>query len=147
VAGLRQSRPDLVEELLADPLGEIARLQEELRQLRAAEDVRNRRATIVQLLAECEARGSMAPDQWQRCVAGESFVETLMGAADEPAMRRLIRERVELVRQIAGCRSDADPVSREQNRLLDQSPHDVESFVRCVSGRGRSAAHAGAASS
>ena len=48
-------------------------------------------------------------------------------------MHRLIDERVELVREVAGCRNDARPVSREQNNLLDQPPRDVEAFVRSIS--------------
>jgi hypothetical protein len=130
---LREGRRDLVEELLAEPRKQIAQLQEEVEQFRAAENARNRRQKVLQLLAECEPPGQITPDQWQRCLGSDSFVETLIHAEDEAAMHRLIDERVELVREITGCRNDARPVSREQNNLLDQPPRDVEAFVRSIS--------------
>ena len=131
--GLREARPDLVEELLSGPRQQIARLEEEAGQLRAAENARRQCEKVRALLAECQLPGQMTADQWQRWLGCDSFVETLIGADDEGAMRRLIQERIELVRDIAGHSSGARPVSREQNQVCDPTPRDVEAFVRSIS--------------
>ncbi len=129
---VREARPDLVEELLGEVHAQVAGLEREVEQLRDAEDTRNRHRLALQLLAECQAPGQMTADQWQRCLETDSFIETLIGAEDEGAMRRLIGQRIELVRTIAACQAGARPVSREQNAPLDP-PGDVEAFVRSIS--------------
>ncbi len=130
---LREARPDLLGELLAEAQEHIAQLLEEVEQLRAADNKRKKRETVLQLLAEYELPGNTAADGWQSRVVRESFIETLMDADDEAAMRQLIQERVELVRDIGGRGGDRRPVSREQTHLYAQQPGDVEAFVRCIS--------------
>ena len=129
---LKQTRPDLIEELLAEPKKRINQLQEDVQQLRSAESARRKRETVQTLLAEYEISGKRATEGWQRHLVSESFVESLMRADDEPTMRQLIQERVQLVRDIAGG-SNGRPLSREQTHLYTQQPDSVKAFVRCIS--------------
>ena len=130
---LKEMRPDLIEELLAETQKRINQLQEDIEQLRSAESDRRKRETVQTLLAEYGLSGGKeATDAWQRHLVTESFVESLMRADDEPTMRQLIQERVQLVHDIAG-RSDGRPVSREQTHLYTRQPDTVEAFVRCIS--------------
>jgi AcrR family transcriptional regulator len=135
VEQLCEARPDLIEALLDEPQKRIEQLLEEVEQLRSAEKTREKREVLRRLLAEYELPCDDGADRWQRRVVSEAFLETLMQAEDETAMRQLIRERVELVRD-AAARSAANhsgPVSREQTHVYTQQPGDVEAFVRSIS--------------
>lgn len=121
---LRDARPDLVEELMDDSLKRITQLQEEIEQLRHADNARKKRDSVLQLLAEYDLSGEAAADRRQRPLVSESFVESLMRADDEAIMRRLIRDRAELAHR---------PLSREQTHVHAQQPADVKAFVRCIS--------------
>ena len=129
---LRQARPDLIEELLSESRTQIDRLQQDLEQLRSTESLHNRRNTAQALLAEYGLAENGDTDGWQRHVANESFIDSLTRADDEAAMRRLIEERIQLVRDITGNQSSR-PVSREQTHLYTQHPDNVEAFVRSIS--------------
>ncbi len=133
ITQLRETRPDLIEELLAEPQERIAQLQEEVSQLRSAECNRKKRETVQALLVEYELSGNGNVDERHRHMVSESFVESLMRADDEPAMRQLIQERVQLVRDIADSGKHSRPVSREQTHLHAQHPDNVQAFVRCIS--------------
>ncbi len=130
---LRETRPDLIETLVAEGEQRIAQLQEENERLRSAESVSKKRETVRALLAEYELSGNGATERWQRHVVSDSFVESLIDAEDEAAIRQLIRERIELVRNITASERDGRPISREQTQLHSQEPGDAKSFVRCIS--------------
>ena len=129
---LRESRPDLIEQILADAQNRLTQLQEEIERLRTAETARNRRETVLQLLAEAQTTGNPSADAWKQHAFNEAFIEALISAHDETAIRRLIRERIELVRDILGSERAARPTSREQTHI-HQQPHDVRAFVRSIS--------------
>ena len=130
---LRETRPDLVEQLLAEPKERIAQLQEEVLLLRSAERVSKKRETVQALLVEYGLPGNGTVDERHRHVVSESFMESLMQADDEPAMRQLIQERAQLVRNIAGVQGHNRPLSREQTHLHAQHPDNVQAFVRSIS--------------
>lgn len=130
---LRQARPDLVDTLLAEAAERIAALEKELDGLRLAEEVRRRREWIRRLLAECGLPDPESADARQRRIVSESFLQRLMQAGDEAAIRGLIEERAEMVRELAAAeRQAAHPVAREQNPFHHERPGDVEAFVRAI---------------
>jgi hypothetical protein len=94
---LRLRRPDLIDEAereLALQLGEFRR---QLDEARAREQASQRRQRVCELLQE-HGLPWPAGDEGSRRIVSDEFVEALMKAVDEPAVRRLVRERAELVR-------------------------------------------------
>jgi hypothetical protein len=94
---LRLHRPDLLREAeraLAPQLGELRR---QLDEAVAREQASQRRQRICELLQE-HGLPLPAGDEGSRRIVSSEFVEALMKAVDEPAVRRLVRERAELVR-------------------------------------------------
>ena len=73
----------------------------------------------------------MGEDHRQR-----AFLESLLAAADEPAMRVLVEERARLVRTFAGdgARAPASPrlQSREQHLVQAVRRLDARSFVEAI---------------
>ena len=98
---LRKSRPDLLEELLAEPQRRIAQLIEKRDELRSKEHLARRRDSVRTLLAEYGLSVDAPTDRWQRAVVTERFLESLIGAEDDEAVRRMIRERLEAAREVA----------------------------------------------
>jgi hypothetical protein len=131
--GLREARPDLIDDILADAQNRIDQLQEEVEHLRSSEAVRSRREMVLQLLAEYEPARNETGGPWTQRVFNESFVETLVAATDEAAVRKLIRERIELARDILSPERSTRPLSREQTQLHNQPPIDAKSFARSIS--------------
>ncbi len=130
---LREVRPDLVEEVLADSQKRIAQLQEEVDELRSSQNVSDRREKIQALLTEYELSPGVSADPWRRRVVSDTFLESLTNADDEQAMRHLIQERIDLVRELArGEAASAQRTSREQSHLESQQSGDVEAFVHCI---------------
>jgi len=130
---LKTARPDLIEELLADPQEHLNQLQEEVEQLRSAEALRKRRETVQGLLVEYRLVGNDAADNCRSHLVTESLVDSLIRAEDEAAMRQLIQERIQLARDIAGNNDGNRPISREQTHLYTQHPNNVEDFVHSIS--------------
>ena len=130
---LRQKRPDLSEQLLADSQQQVNQLQEELEQLRSADVAHKKQETVQALLAEFGLAENDSADGWQRHVVTESFVDSLLQTDDEATMRRMIQERVQLARNVAGSGSENRPISREQTDVYTRQPGDVEAFVRSIS--------------
>lgn len=130
---LRRARPELVSALVAEAAERIADLERELDGLRLAEEVRARRATIRRLLAESGLPDPESAGARQRQIVSEAFLERLMQAGDEAAIRGLIEERAGMVRELAAAeRQAAQPVAREQNPPCGERPGDVEAFVRAI---------------
>jgi hypothetical protein len=68
---------------------------------------------------------------------GGRFIESLLGATDEVAMRSAVEERAGLVREIrqrgqTGARSGSRPVCREQNETCGARPADSKTFVEAI---------------
>lgn len=137
---LAAQRPDLVEAAL-QPLG--ARLdaaQEELASLRASAALAERRELARRLLGEYQLPDPEEADADGRGVVGPEFLETLLAAPDETALRRLLEQRAQLVRSAGrwaqrGPRAEPRPLSREQ-RLVDvrlAPVLDAAAFARAIS--------------
>jgi len=116
---------------------EIKRLQEEVERFRAREAAQRKRETIRRLLEEFHLPDPESTNPRAKAVVGEAFVESLMAAADDRAMRRLVEERARLVRALGGeaiLRDGPDwrPQSREQRPIGVARPTDAECFVKAI---------------
>jgi hypothetical protein len=113
---LRLHRPDLLRETERELAPQLDELRRQLGEAVAREHASQRRQRICELLQE-HGLPSPAGDNGGRRIVSNEFVEALMKAVDEPAVRRLVRERAELVR----CASRWIPEQRDRRpRSKDQ---------------------------
>jgi hypothetical protein len=138
VAQLRALRPDLVDAIEAQVGAGVAALRMEVDALRACEARYERRAMAARLLKEFKLPDPDALDATTRPIVSKLFLETLLNAPDEPAMRALVQERAEVIavaqkldRTSAG---QARPRSREQNYHEDAlaGVFDARAFARAI---------------
>jgi hypothetical protein len=117
---LRAARPDLVESILAEQHNRLAALESELDRLQACEAAHHRRAAAARLLKEFNLPDPDLVDAAARPLVSERFVEALVAAPNEQAMRALVEERacaLEAARRVAAPTARAGrPLSREQHR-------------------------------
>lgn len=84
-----------------DPQAErIAMLEAELARLRNLEAEANRRLLIQKLLAEHRLPGPDSTDPLGRLIASPEFIQSLLTAPDEVAVRVLVEDRARLVRAV-----------------------------------------------
>jgi len=139
---LRSARPELVEAILAEALAttesvELSALREEVVRLRTSDTFRQRQAVAWRLLQAFKLPGMAAQSANDRALVSDLFIESLLSAPDEPAMRRLIQERAELIAAARGLdHSDSyagRPLSREQQRIEQLTRTlDTEAFARSI---------------
>jgi hypothetical protein len=116
LAELRLHRPDLLREAEREFAPQLEELRQQLDEAIAREQASQRRQRICELLQE-HGLPLPASDDRNRRIVTDDFVEALMRAVDEPAVRRLVRERAELVR----CASRWIPEQRDRRpRSKDQ---------------------------
>ncbi|MBI3837671.1 MAG: hypothetical protein HY288_07030, partial [Planctomycetia bacterium] len=135
---LRAARPDLVEAIQAEVRGQLAAVQGELDRLRACEAAQQRRAAAVQLLKEFKLPDPDQADTLTKPIVSDLFLETLLAAPNEQAMRTLVQERASAIASARkldrGSSTWARPSSREQGRSdLAGGALDVQGFVRAIS--------------
>jgi hypothetical protein len=94
---LRLHRPDLLREAERVFAPQLDAMRRQLDEAVTREHASQRRQRICELLQE-HGLPLPAGDEASRRIVSDEFVETLLTAADEPAVRRLVRERAELVR-------------------------------------------------
>ncbi len=138
LANLERQRPDLVEALSGERAREITRLRAQLDEARVADVVNAKRALAQRLLAEARLPDPSSDSGWAREIVSEAFYESLLAAADEAAMRRLVQERARLIATIAGLPRQGisvgqRPVARDQ-QVVEAWPTqiDVDEFVRSI---------------
>ncbi len=134
---LKRYRPDLVDGLLREQKAELAELRAEIDRLEAAGALGERRLAVRRILAEFHLPDPDTAEGWDKSVVGERFVESLLAAPDEEAVRRLAEERAALVRgagknHFGSGRSAPSPLSRDQNEIYGRSPADVKTFVETI---------------
>ncbi len=137
VEELRRRRPDLVEALLEEPAADLARLQAENERLLIAETLREKRSTINRLLREFRLPDLDTTRRAAKLVVDSRFVESLLAAEDERAMRQLVEQRARLARDLAGDvasggQAAAGPVCRDQSQVYAPSALDAKAFVRSI---------------
>jgi hypothetical protein len=136
---LRRDHPALVGQVRKEAAAEIGRLREEIERLTAAELLHAKRQVARRLLREFHLPDPEADDAHARAVTSERFVESLLAAADETAMRELVQERARLVQTLLGAGGDRGgrqngPQSRDQQLVGSATPSDAKSFVSAISG-------------
>ena len=132
---LRQTRPDLVESILAESALELAQMRAEIERLQTAAFLESKRRLARSLLAEFRL-----PDPEARqhaAIVGESFLAALLEAPDEVSMRRLVQERARLVAEARRWSGSQTPATAPQSR--DQALAeglliglDAKSFARAI---------------
>ncbi len=132
---LRTARPDLVEQIEADLKTLLTAVESQLDRLRTANVLHERRAVIARLLREYKLPDPYEADGACKVLVSEQFVQSLLAAPNEKAVRSLVEERAALLaaarrlEPLAGAR----PTSREQYRGESDRPYDAKSFVRAIS--------------
>jgi len=136
VGDLKRRRQDLVEALLAEQAGELAKLEAEIDRLRTAEAAHQRRLAIRRLLSEFNLPDPERATGWAKSIVSERFIESLLAAPSEEAMREMVEDRAGLVRGSGwdgppAGRSEGRPLSRDQSQL-DAAPVDAKTFVETI---------------
>ena len=137
VEDLRRCRPDLVDSLLEERDAELAKLRGEIERLELAGALGRKQESVRRLLAEFNLPDPDTTESWEKSIVSDGFVESLMAAPDEGAIRSLVEERAGLVRGIqerdqAKTRSRSRPVCREQSEALGARPADAKTFVEAI---------------
>jgi hypothetical protein len=125
------------EDAVREDTAEIDRLRQELEQLQASEAAARKNALVRRLLRECELPAPEDDDPRSSAVTSQSFVETLLAAADEGVMRRLVEDRARLVRLLSDNQAkprhtEARPQCRDQHGLCGCGSLDAKSFVEAI---------------
>ncbi len=120
---LRQRRPELICEIAQEYESQLAQLRRQLDEMTAEEAAGRRREQILQLLQEYDLPLPTKDGVVDSHLVSPKFVETLMQAADEASVRRLIEERAALIRSATrwtNGRSSFDrrPKSRDQLAIV-----------------------------
>jgi hypothetical protein len=123
---LREFRPDLICEVENIYETRLETVKARLDEMIAREEASRRRDRISQLLQEYDLPLPTSEGNSDANLVSSQFVATLMHAADDETVRRLIEERAELVR--AACRwkdgrgaSERRPRSRDQVAMASSS--------------------------
>jgi hypothetical protein len=126
---------EAVERLCREQADEIVRLRREVERLAVAESDARKRAAMRRLLREFALPDPESDDPRTKAVVGQPFIESLLAAADESAMRTLVEERARLVHTLAGAARDAAdsrPRSRDQHVVYAGAPMSVKSFLEAI---------------
>ena len=134
---LKRDYPELVEAVCREQAAELSRLRAEVERLEVLEAMHEKRLLARRLLREFNLPDPEAADPRAGSIVSERFVETLLAAESELAMRELVRERAELVRNLGGGepvrrRLEGRPLSRDQHVLYGPAKLDTEAFVEAI---------------
>jgi hypothetical protein len=134
---LRSERPDLVRSIEMPLNEQLSTLTVEVDQARLADTARQKHDLARSLLAEFSLPAPEAADRWSRAIISPAFLESLLAAPDEIAMRRLVEDRARLLQSARGGsapRAGATPVSRDQQLVdgPDGRSRDAADFARAI---------------
>jgi hypothetical protein len=142
---LREHRPDLVAELQEAYDTQLEQLRARLDEMAAEERVSRRRERIAQLLEHYELPNPAADVADRSGLVTPQFMETLLRAADDRAVERLIEQRAGLVRAACQWRNgrrgaaSARPRSRQQLEFSfitgGKSPGNAAEFANSIRAR------------
>jgi hypothetical protein len=123
---LRQHRPDLLREAQAAQASELEHLRSQLAAMLARQSAAKRRERILELLQEHDLPLPTAAGIADSQLVSPEFIDQLMQAANDQAVRQLIEQRAQLVRSAAAWTSkrrsaERPPQSRDQLALLPGS--------------------------
>ena len=115
---------------------EIARLQQEIDQLRTKEAMQERRTMLRTLLAEYRLPDPDAADQQAKAIVSDTFVHSLLSASDEQTMSALIEERAALVIHANAWRGATAaarrPISRDQFVMDTERVVNGKTFAKAI---------------
>ena len=136
---LREHRPDLVDELVAEQAAELGRLRAELDRVEVEQGAQQRRVTAKALLEEFHLPDPGSTDPVAKTLVSEHFMESLLAAPSASAMRNLVEQRVKLIRDARRWHKPSDrdrcrPLSKDQYVASDLAPHEanVSEFVSAI---------------
>jgi hypothetical protein len=133
VEELRRDCPELVEALGLEHQRELQRLQAEVQRLTVLEAEHRKREVVGRLLREFHLPSPDAADPQSKSITSRAFVEGLMAAPDETAMRALVEERAALVRMLgAETGPFGKPLSRDQYLVDGPGTLDAKGFVEAI---------------
>ncbi len=137
VEDLKRDHPELVETLGREQAAELSTLRAEVERLQILEATHQRRSAARRLLREFNLPDPDGADPQTKAVVGDRFIESLLAAEDEQAMRALIEERAALVRSLGGTDSspapvDRKPLSRDQHLFDAVDVRSVKTFVEAI---------------
>lgn len=140
---LELHRPDLLRELQASQTAQLEQLQSQLDAATAREVAAERRDRINELLQEHQLPMPESDDPASRRITSDEFVATLVGAADDQSLRRLVEERAALVRSAGRwnhgrSQPNANPVSRDQRSITGgtaMSVRNAQEFAAAICSR------------
>jgi hypothetical protein len=134
---LKRDYPELVEAVCREQADELSRLRAEVARLQALEAVHEKQLLARRLLREFNLPDPDAADPQARSIVSERFLESLLAAESAQAMRELVRERADLVRNLGGTEPlrrglDGRPLSRDQQLLYGPTRLDTRAFVEAI---------------
>jgi len=134
---LKAHRPDLVEALVEEQAAEVATLRQEVDRLEAAEALLRKRLVVRRLLSRFNLPDPDLAEGWAKTVVSDRFLESLLAAPGEEAMRQMVEERAALVRDASRNpsgpgRIDRKPRSRDQNQVYGTGLMDAKRFVEAI---------------
>lgn len=140
---LELHRPDLLRELRQSHAAQLEQVQTQLDQVAAREAALERRERIAELLQEHNLPLPESRHEASRRITSDHFVETLLGAANDEALRQLVEERAALVRSANRWNGDRSaigprPVSRDQLAVgygTNGVVRDAKEFAAAICGR------------
>jgi hypothetical protein len=140
----RLHRPDLIREIENTYEAQLEEANRRLEEVTAREEVSRRRERIAQLLQENNLPLPPGDSLADSRLVTPHFIETLMQAADEQIVRRLVEERAELIRTASRWSrsrpsTDRRPRSRDQVGLASSAGgtavRNAAEFAAAVRGR------------
>lgn len=134
---LNSHRADLVEAITRRQQSRVEQLEREIESLRAEQAAGVKRRIAESLLREFRLPDLESRDPAARAIIGEPFLESLMDAPDEAAIRRLVEQRARLVASSRNwLAADGAPgiTSREQCLTDGRSaaPGTARDFVKTI---------------
>ncbi len=151
---LKRDYPELIEEICREVLEEQRRLAAEVERLTALTSAHEKCETVRCLLREFDFPDPDSTDPKDKAIVSEQFLELLMEAENEAAVRELLEERSRLVRTLSGAGADqrlresrrddcssasrafretsGKPCSRDQNIVPGFAELDAKSFAAAI---------------
>ncbi len=137
IEDLALHRPDLVRELEQAHTTQLESLQQQLDQAALRTATLERRGRIVELLQEHHLPLPDSRHEASRRITSDQFVESLLNAADDDSLRRLVEERAALVKSANRWnqeerRTPSRPVARDQLTVGSSVVRDAKEFAAAV---------------
>ena len=137
IEDLKRRRPDLVEAIVREQAEALGALRAEVDRLRAAEALRRKERRARRLLDEYGLPDPDTADGRAKSLVSPWFLESLLAAPDDEAMRAIVEDRARLAHLAgdwgpAAPRGTGRPLSRDQCALDGPTPADAKAFVEAI---------------